>query len=340
MTARIFVTGGAGFIGSHTVLALLRARHEVHVFDNFHNASPRALRRVTELTGAPIGLTEGDVRSMRAVSEAIDAFRPDAVIHFAGLKAVGDSEREPLEYYTTNVQGTVNLLRAMDRQGCKRVVFSSSATVYGEPTYLPFDEGHPLNPSNTYGRTKSMAEAVIRDWCHANPDSAGMLLRYFNPVGADESGRIGEDPAGRPDNLMPFIAQVAVGRRQRLSVFGGDYDTRDGTGERDYIHVTDLARAHVQAVERVLHRKGCDSCNVGTGQGVTVLEMIRAFERASNREVPYRIVDRRPGDLASYYAATERAKKVLDWEPQLGLAEMCASTWNWQQQNPNGYRDA
>ncbi|QFU09213.1 UDP-glucose 4-epimerase [Rhodobacteraceae bacterium THAF1] len=339
MAQRIFVTGGAGFIGSHTVLALLRARYDVHVFDNFHNSSPRALRRVTELTGAPIGTTEGDVRSMRDLSAAVDAFRPDAAIHFAGLKAVGESEAEPLEYYTTNVQGTVNLLRAMDKQGSRRMVFSSSATVYGTPSYLPFDEAHPINPSNTYGRTKAMAETVIRDWCHANGDAGAMLLRYFNPVGADESGRIGEDPTGRPDNLMPFIAQVAVGRRQKLSVFGDDYDTRDGTGERDYIHVSDLARAHVAAVERVLERPGCDSCNVGTGQGVTVMEMIRAFERASNRRVPYKVVDRRAGDLGSYYASTERARDVLGWSPEMDLHEMCASTWNWQQQNPNGYRD-
>ncbi|WP_306419544.1 UDP-glucose 4-epimerase GalE [Palleronia abyssalis] len=339
MSMRVFVTGGAGFIGSHTVLALLRARYEVHVFDSFANSSPRALRRVRELTGAPIGMTEGDVLDQKALNAAIAAFRPDAVIHFAGLKAVGESEEKPLDYFTVNVQGTVNLLRAMDRSGCKTIVFSSSATVYGEPVYLPFDEAHQIAPMNPYGRTKAFAEGVIGDWCRATEGASGLLLRYFNPVGADESGRIGEDPAGRPNNLMPFIAQVAVGRRQALRVFGGDYPTRDGTGERDYIHVSDLARAHLAALEYSVDSTGCEAVNVGTGQGVTVMELIRAFEAATGREIPHRIVERRPGDLASYYSSTERAKSLLNWEARFGIDDMCATTWKWQSENPNGYRD-
>ena len=339
MATRVFVTGGAGFIGSHTVLALLRAQFEVHVFDNFANSSPRALRRVRELTGAPIAVTEGDVTDPRALAAALKAYSPDAVIHFAGLKAVGDSEEDPLSYFTTNVQGTVNLLRAMDECGCGRIVFSSSATVYGDPVYLPYDESHPIAPMNPYGRTKAYAEGVIEDWVRANPGNGALLLRYFNPVGADESGRIGEDPSGRPNNLMPFIAQVAIGRRQMLRIFGGDYPTRDGTGERDYIHVTDLARAHLRALDRVLDHPGCEAVNVGSGQGVTVLEMIRAFEIASGREIAYRIVDRRPGDLASYYAGPDKARSLLGWETQLGVEDMCASTWKWQSDNPNGYRD-
>ena len=339
MSTRVFVTGGAGFIGSHTVLALLRAKYDVCIFDNFANASPGALRRVTELADAQVSVTEGDINNPRAVTDALIAYRPDAVIHFAGLKAVGESEQDPLSYFTTNVQGTVNLLRGMEACNCGRIVFSSSATVYGDPVYLPYDEQHPLAPMNPYGRTKAFAEGIIHDWVQANPGAAGLLLRYFNPVGADESGRIGEDPSGRPNNLMPFIAQVAIGQRERLQVFGGDWPTRDGTGERDYIHVTDLADAHIKGLSYVLDHEGCEAVNIGRGQGVTVREMIRAFEEASGREIPYEIVERRAGDLASYYASSDRAKQMLGWEAQLGVEDICRSAWKWQKDNPNGFRE-
>lgn len=334
---KVFVTGGAGYIGSHTLVQLLAAGHEVCVFDNFANSSPVALDRVRQLTNRDMGLVKADIRDADALRDAVTTFAPDAVVHFAGLKAVGESSDLPLLYYQTNVSGTMNLLAAMDAAGCKRIVFSSSATVYGEAHYLPFDEDHPIAPTNPYGRTKAMAEGVIGDWAKATPDASAVLLRYFNPVGAHESGRIGEDPRNIPNNLMPFIAQVAVGRRAKLAIFGDDYDTRDGTGERDYIHVVDLAAAHLAAIEYAGGASGCEAINVGTGQGVTVKELIVAYERACGHPISAEIAPRRPGDVASSYAATAKAERLLGWRAALGADQMCTSSWLWQSNNPDGY---
>lgn len=334
---RVLITGGAGYIGSHTLIALRQAGHEICVIDNFDNSSPEVLVRVAELTGGPFEHHRADIRDTAALDTIMDGFRPDAVIHFAGLKAVGESGQFPLRYYDVNVSGTLRLLEAMDRVGCQRIVFSSSATVYGQPQYLPFDENHPCAPNNVYGRTKHMAEQVLTDWQTARPDSVVVLLRYFNPVGAHPSGRIGEDPRDIPNNLMPFVAQVAVGRRAKLAVFGGDYDTPDGTGVRDYIHVTDLARAHGAALDHAARQTGSHVFNIGTGQGYSVLDMVRAFARASGRDIPYEIVPRRDGDIARSLADPSRANATLGWTAEFGLDDMCASTWNWQVQNPEGY---
>jgi UDP-glucose 4-epimerase len=334
---RVLVTGGAGYIGSHTILELLRAGHEVFSVDNYCNSSPESLRRVRRLANADVGETEIDVRDGTKLAEVMAEFEPDAVIHFAGLKAVGTSEKEPLLYYENNVLGTLCLLQAMDNVGCKRIVFSSSATVYGEPQYLPYDEDHPLNPANTYGRTKLMAEQVIADWCRATAHASAALLRYFNPVGAHPSGEIGEDPNGVPDNLMPYIAQVAVGRRPHLNVFGDDYDTRDGTGERDYIHVVDLALAHVSALDLMKANQGCEAINVGTGLSYSVLDLVKAFESASGRKIPIHFCERRKGDVAKSLAGTAKARALLEWNATRGLDKMCSSTWLWQSRNPGGY---
>lgn len=334
---RVLVTGGAGYIGSHTILELLRAGHEVFSVDNYCNSSPEALRRVRRLANADVGEAEADVRDGTKLVEVMADFKPDAVIHFAGLKAVGASETEPLNYYENNVLGTLRLLQAMDGAGCKKIVFSSSATVYGEPQYLPYDEDHPLNPANTYGRTKLMAEQVIADWCRATVGASAALLRYFNPVGAHPSGEIGEDPNGVPDNLMPYIAQVAVGRRPHLNIFGDDYETRDGTGERDYIHVVDLAQAHVAAIEFSDSFADCEAINVGTGCGATVLELLSDFEKATSQTVPYQIGARRAGDIARSVASVKKASRLLGWSARLGIHEMCQTTWRWQSANPNGF---
>ena len=334
---KVFVTGGAGYIGSHTLVQLLAAGHEVCVFDNFANSSPVALDRVRQLTNRDMGLVEADIRDADALRDAVTTFAPDAVVHFAGLKAVGESSDLPLLYYQTNVSGTMNLLAAMDAAGCKRIVFSSSATVYGEAHYLPFDEDHPIAPTNPYGRTKAMAEGVIGDWAKATPDASAVLLRYFNPVGAHESGRIGEDPQGIPNNLMPFIAQVAVGRREKLAIFGDDYDTRDGTGERDYIHVVDLAAAHLAAIDYSARATGCEAINVGTGTGITVKELVAAYELACGHAIPIEIGARRPGDVAISYAATGKAEQLLGWRAQLDANAMCSSSWRWQSDNPDGF---
>ncbi|MGX5711643.1 UDP-glucose 4-epimerase GalE [Sphingopyxis terrae subsp. ummariensis] len=334
---KVFVTGGAGYIGSHTLVQLLAAGHEVCVFDNFANSSPVALDRVRQLTNRDMGLVEADIRDADALCDAVTTFAPDAVVHFAGLKAVGESSDLPLLYYQTNVSGTMNLLAAMDAAGCKRIVFSSSATVYGEAHYLPFDEDHPIAPTNPYGRTKAMAEGVIGDWAKATPDASAVLLRYFNPVGAHESGRIGEDPQGIPNNLMPFIAQVAVGRREKLAIFGDDYDTRDGTGERDYIHVVDLAAAHLAAIDYSGRAGGCEAINVGTGTGITVKELVAAYERACGHAIAVGIAPRRPGDVASSFAATVKAERLLNWRARLDVDAMCTSSWRWQSSNPDGF---
>ena len=334
---RVLVTGGAGYIGSHTVVALRALGHQVCVVDNFANSSPAVLDRLAELTGGPVEHHRTDIRDGAAMDAVMAGFAPEAVIHFAGLKAVGEGEQVPLRYYDVNVTGTLRLLEAMNRAGCRRIVFSSSATVYGEPRYLPFDEAHPCAPVNVYGRTKHMAEQVLTDWQRATPGTSVVLLRYFNPVGAHPSGRIGEDPRDIPNNLMPFVAQVAVGRRAELSVFGDDYDTPDGTGVRDYIHVTDLARAHASALDHAAAHPGAEAFNIGTGQGYSVLDMVKAFSRAADRPIPYRIVPRRDGDIARSLADPTRANTVLGWRAELGLDDMCASTWNWQSQNPEGY---
>ena len=335
--SRVFVTGGAGYIGTHTVLQLLAAGHNVCVFDNFANSSPVALDRVRALTNRDMQVVHGDIRSSDALSAALSNFAPHAVIHFAGLKAVGESSEQPLKYYDNNVSGSACLLEAMDRAACRTIVFSSSATVYGEPRYLPFDEAHPIAPTNPYGRTKAMIEDMIRDWSAATPGAAAVLLRYFNPVGAHASGQIGEDPRGVPNNLMPFVAQVAVGRRDRLAIYGDDYDTRDGTGERDYIHVEDLAAAHLAALKYAAAGPGCEAVNVGTGTGTTVQELVAAFSRASGRPIPTTTVARRPGDVAASYAATDKAVQLLGWTAKLDIGAMCASTWHWQSANPHGY---
>lgn len=334
---RVLVTGGAGYIGSHTLISLRQMGHEVCVIDNFDNSSPDVLVRVAELSGGPFEHHRADIRDSAAINPILDGFRPDAVIHFAGLKAVGESGQVPLRYYDVNVTGTLRLLEAMDSAGCRRIVFSSSATVYGQPQYLPFDEKHPCAPNNAYGRTKHMAEQILTDWQAATPDSSVVLLRYFNPVGAHPSGRIGEDPRDIPNNLMPFVAQVAVGRRPRLSVFGDDYDTPDGTGVRDYIHVSDLARAHGAALDNAARQNGTRIYNIGTGQGYSVLDMVQAFGRASGREIAYEIVPRRDGDIARSLADPSLANAELGWSAEFGLDEMCASTWRWQSQNPDGY---
>jgi len=334
---RILVTGGAGYIGTHTLLGLLGARHEVCVLDNYANSSPEALARVRLLSNASFTEVNADIRDQSALQTAFRDFKPEGVIHFAGLKAVGESSQKPVMYYDHNIQGTLALLKMMDAHGCHQIVFSSSATVYGAPHYLPFDEAHPCAPTNPYGRTKYFVEEIIRDWSAATPEASAVLLRYFNPVGAHASGRIGEDPNDIPNNLMPFVAQVAVGRRARLQVFGNDYDTVDGTGLRDYIHVSDLARAHVAALDYSASNRGVEAINIGTGQGATVLEVVKAFEAASGRNIPYEIAPRRTGDIAASLANPAKAKALLGWAARYSLADMCESTWHWQSQNPGGY---
>jgi len=331
---KIFVTGGAGYIGSHTCVELLEAGYEVRVYDNLSNASEEALRRVEEITGRSLEFVRGDIRDEALLKEALEG--SDAVIHFAGLKAVGESVAKPLEYYDNNVHGTLCLLRAMDDRGIRRLVFSSSATVYGDPEYLPLTESHPLRTTNPYGQTKLVIEEILRDLYRADPRWAIAILRYFNPVGAHPSGRIGEDPQGIPNNLMPFITQVAVGKRPYLSVFGDDYETPDGTGVRDYIHVVDLARGHLKALEK-LEALGCEAINLGTGKGYSVLEVVDAFAKASGREVPYRIMPRRPGDIAACYADPSKARELLGWETAYELPRMCEDSWRWQEGNPEGY---
>ena len=335
---RILLTGGAGYIGSHTLVELLEAGHDLCVTDNYANSAPEAPARVAALTGKTFRVEEADVCDTAHMARIIADFRPDSVVHFAGLKAVGEGEADPVSYYRVNVGGTLSLLNAMAAGDCKSIIFSSSATVYGDPVYLPYDEQHPCAPTNVYGRSKYMAEQVIRDWARATPGASAVLLRYFNPVGAHASGRIGEDPQGIPNNLMPFIAQVAVGRRETLGIFGADYDTRDGTGERDYLHVVDLARAHMAAITYAADHKGCEAFNIGTGQGVTVLEMVQAFSAACGRDLPYELLPRRPGDLPAYYANPALARDRLQWQAGHTLDQICQSTWNWQSQNPQGYK--
>jgi len=335
---RILVTGGAGYIGSHTVVELLQAGFEVTVVDNLSNSSPKVLQRIAAICQKEVEFHKVDLCDKPALDELFAKGNFSAVIHFAGLKAVGESVEKPLSYYENNVAGSLNLFRSMAAHSVK-IVFSSSATVYGDPASVPITEDFPLLAcTNPYGRTKSMIEDILRDVFVADPKWNIALLRYFNPVGAHESGRIGEDPHGIPNNLMPFVSQVAVGRREHLNVYGGDYDTPDGTGVRDYIHVVDLALGHLAAL-RSLDRPACEAVNLGTGNGYSVLDVVRAFEEASGRRVPYNIVDRRPGDIAACYADPSKAKRTLGWEATRDMKKMCEDTWRWQSMNPEGYGD-
>ncbi len=335
----IIVTGGAGYIGSHTCVELLDQGYGVTVIDNLDNASEESLRRVQELTGKTLQFHQIDLLDHRAV-EAVFQQTPEAkaVIHFAGLKAVGESVEKPLRYYHNNLTGTLNLCRVMQKHGVKNIVFSSSATVYGDPHTVPITEDFPLSCTNPYGRTKLMIEEILTDLQVADPDWNVVLLRYFNPVGAHRSGRIGEDPSDIPNNLMPYIAQVAVGRLEYLSVFGDDYPTHDGTGVRDYIHVVDLALGHLKALEKLADNPGVAIYNLGTGQGYSVLDMVEAFERATGQQVPYRIAPRRPGDIAQCFADPSLAQRELGWQATRTIDDMCADTWRWQSNNPDGYR--
>ncbi len=330
---KILLTGGSGYIGSHAAVALTQAGHQVILYDNLSNSRADVVARLGQILGHSPAWVQGDVRDADLLERTLRDHRIEGVMHFAGLKAVGESVAQPLAYYDNNVSGTQHLLQAMQRCGVRTLVFSSSATVYGEPQYLPLDEKHPTGAVNPYGRSKLHIEEMLSDL--ATSDAAWRIacLRYFNPVGAHESGLIGEDPNGVPNNLMPYIAQVAVGRRPRLSVFGGDYDTPDGTGVRDFIHVMDLAEGHLAALSYLggSGGTGWHAFNLGTGQGCTVLEMVHAFERASGHQVPYEIGDRRPGDVASSYASPAKAQKLLGWQTQRGLDEICASAWRWQQ---------
>lgn len=336
----VLVTGGAGYIGSHTVVELIEAGHKPVILDNFCNSSAESINRIEQITGHRPGLVEGDIRDASLLKQLLRAHDFDAVMHFAGLKAVGESVEKPLEYYDNNVSGTTTLLECLKEAAVRRFVFSSSATVYGDPETVPITEDAATGPTNPYGRTKWMIEFMLRDLALADPSWAIANLRYFNPVGAHESGLIGEDPRGIPNNLMPFVSQVAVGRREKLSVFGNDWDTPDGTGVRDYIHVVDLARGHLAALNHAMKQTGEFTVNLGTGNGYSVLDMVRAFEKASGRPVPYEINPRRPGDIATCYADPAHAKALLGWQADKGIEQMCADGWRWQSNNPNGFGDA
>lgn len=335
--AHCLVTGGLGYIGSHTCVELIAAGHQVKIIDNLSNSKPAVLERIAEIAGRRPEFVRGDIRDRGALRAALPGC--DAVIHFAGLKAVGESVTQPLRYYDNNVSGSIALFQTMAETGVKTVVFSSSATVYGDPASVPIREDAPLSATNPYGRSKLMIEDILRDVAKADPEWRIALLRYFNPVGAHPSGRIGEDPNGIPNNLMPYIALVAVGKLERLSVFGNDYPTPDGTGVRDYIHVVDLAKGHLAALAALERQGGLLTVNLGTGRGYSVLEMVRAFEQASGREVPYRIAPRRPGDVATCFADPSLAAELLGWRAEKGLEEMCADAWRWQSANPDGFPD-
>ena len=332
----ILVTGGTGYIGSHTVVELLAAGKDVLILDNYANSSPKVLERIAKISGRAPAFREGDIRDVDGLRALFAAHRIEAVIHFAGLKAVGESVEQPLTYYDNNVNGTLCLLQAMRQAGVRRLVFSSSATVYGDPHRVPIREDFPLQATNPYGRSKLMVEEMLRDLQRAEADWQIAILRYFNPVGAHPSGLIGENPNGIPNNLMPFVAQVAVGKRAQLSVFGNDYPTPDGTGVRDYIHVVDLAQGHLAALAALARSGQSLTVNLGAGQGYSVLDMVRAFEAASGRPVPYQIVARRAGDIATCYADPQLAGELLGWQARRGIGEMCADAWRWQSKNPDG----
>jgi len=335
---KILVTGGAGYIGSHTCIELLKENYDVVVLDNFSNSCEESLNRVQKITGKNIFFYKLDLLEGPSLHQVFEDHKIDAVIHFAGLKAVGESTTIPLKYYQNNLTGTLNILSVMEKFNVKKMVFSSSATVYGDPATLPIKEEFPLSVTNPYGRTKLMIEEILKDLYQSDKEWNIALLRYFNPVGAHESGEIGEDPQGLPNNLMPYISQVAVGLLPRLSVFGGDYDTPDGTGVRDYIHVTDLALGHVRTLPKLVSNPGVVIYNLGTGNGFSVLEMIKGVEKASGKQISYEITDRRPGDIAACFADASKAKKELGWEATKSLEDMCNDTWNWQKKNPMGYR--
>jgi len=335
----ILVTGGAGYIGSHTCIEMQNAGYDVIVIDNLDNSSSESLKRVEKITGKAVKFYKEDVRDKAALKRIFTENKIEAVIHFAGLKAVGESVREPIMYYNNNLQSTIALLEVMDEFDVKKIVFSSSATVYGVATEMPLKEGMPLGAINPYGRTKLFIEEILRDLYVADKDWSIALLRYFNPIGAHKSGTIGEDPKGIPNNLMPYISQVAVGKLEKLHVFGNDYNTVDGTGVRDYIHVVDLALGHVKAIDWALGTTGCEAFNLGTGNGTSVLQLRDAFVKASGIDIPYVIDPRRPGDPDEVYAKPDKAKEVLGWEAKFGIDEMCEDTWRWQKNNPNGYEE-
>ena len=334
----ILVTGGAGYIGSHTCVELLNAGYDVVIIDNLYNSNQKAVDRIEEITGKKVKFYEEDLMDRAAVKRVFDENQIDAVIHFAGLKAVGESVHKPIEYYRTNIGSTLNLTDEMRAHGCKNIIFSSSATVYGDPAEIPITENCPKGTcTNPYGWTKWMQEQILTDIHTADPEWNVILLRYFNPIGAHKSGLIGEDPKGIPNNLLPYVAQVAIGKLPEINVFGDDYDTPDGTGVRDYIHVVDLARGHVKAIERFAKKDGVFICNLGTGHGYSVLDVIHAFEKACGKELPYVIRERRPGDIATCYSSPAKAEKELGWTAEFDLEDMCRDSWNWQQKNPNGY---
>ncbi len=334
----VLVTGGAGFIGSHTVVELLQADYEVVIIDNFSNSSPLVLSRIEEITGKRPLLIEGDIRDRALLDDVFKQYEIDAVVHFAGLKAVGESVQKPLEYYDNNVSGSVVLFEAMRDAGVKRLVFSSSATVYGDPEEIPISENCPIGvPTNPYGMSKLMVERILQDLVVAEADFSVALLRYFNPIGAHESGLIGENPSGIPNNLLPYVTQVAIGKLAQLSVFGSDYPTVDGTGVRDYIHVVDLAKGHLAALDYLKGTVGCHVWNLGTGQGYSVLQIIEAFEKATGVSVPYKLVERRAGDIAECWSNPAKAKDELGWEAGYGLEDMMRHSWKWQKGNPEGF---
>ncbi|MCI5903488.1 MAG: UDP-glucose 4-epimerase GalE [Blautia sp.] len=337
---RILVTGGAGYIGSHTCVELLNEGYEVVVMDNLYNASRKSLERVQEITGKTLTFYQADLLDQPAIDKILDQEKVDAVIHFAGYKAVGESVAKPIEYYHNNITGTLLLCDSMRRHNVKNIIFSSSATVYGDPLMIPITEECPKqNPTNPYGQTKTMLEQVLMDIQKSDPEWNVILLRYFNPIGAHKSGMIGEDPKGIPNNLLPYVAQVAIGKLPSVGVFGNDYDTPDGTGVRDYIHVVDLAKGHVKALEKFKEEKTVRIYNLGTGHGYSVLQVIDAFGKACGKEIPYVIKPRRPGDIATCYCAPEKARKELGWTAEYGIEEMCADSWRWQSQNPDGYNE-
>ena len=333
----VLVTGGAGFIGSHTSVELLNAGYDIIILDNFVNSKPESLKRIKELTGKDFKFYQADIRDEEAMTKVFAENKIDAVIHFAGLKSVPQSVKEPLNYYDNNIAGTVCLCRVMDKAGCKKLVFSSSATVYGSKNPSPLREDMPTGgTTNPYGTTKYYIEQILQDLCISDSEWGVSILRYFNPIGAHKSGRIGEDPNGIPGNLMPYITQVAIGKLECLNVCGNDYPTPDGTGVRDYIHVVDLALGHIKALDRLLKVKGCEVYNLGTGKGYSVLDVVKAFEKASGIKINYRIAPRRAGDVACCYADATKAKEVLGWQAQYDIDDMCADSWRWQSQNPNG----
>jgi UDP-glucose 4-epimerase len=333
---RVLVTGGAGYIGSHTCVELLEAGHEVFVVDNLSNGHETALERVQSITKCKLQFMNADIRDTAALDKIFNIFKPEAVIHFAGLKAVGESVADPLTYYDVNVGGSISLLSAMSKNGCKNIVFSSSATVYGKPQYLPYDEDHPTNPINPYGHTKLMIECIVKDWTKVDAKRKGTVLRYFNPVGAHDSGQIGEEPIGTPNNLMPYIAQVADGRREYLNIFGNDYETTDGTGARDYIHVVDLALAHINVLKQKKLSK-FEVLNIGVGKSTTVLELLRSFEETAGIEIKFKYSARRDGDLPAFWANSSKSFEKMNWQPERNINKMCEDTWRWHKHNPIGY---